>query len=114
MAEGPILIPLVPQGVQRAGAVNGMLRDPRKVYLQDADIKEADMRRRIFSGEIFYDLRSRKTLAVDRHPQVLIKKCLWLARTKNMNIARRAELFYQLARGIVVSINQVNIDSRVF
>ena len=114
MAKSPVLVSLVLQCFERAGRVVRVFRDPCKVRVQHSDVKKTGNRRRVFGGKILDDLRSGKALTMYRHTQLVIRKGLRLARTKNVNVPRRAELLDQFASGIMISVNKVNIDSGIF
>ena len=114
MTQGPVLISLVLQRFERAGRVVRVLGDPRKICMQHPDIEEPGSRRRILSSKILGNFGSGKTLAMQCHTQFFIRKCLGLAGAKNVNVAGRTELFTQLASGIMISVNEVDVYANIF
>src|SRR5438270_3969127 len=67
----------------------------------------------IICGEVFGDFGSGKTLPMDGHPQRVVDKRLRLAALEDVDVGGRTKLFDQLAGGIMIAINQVNVDARV-
>src|SRR5271169_6047464 len=104
MAKSPVLVSLVLQCFYRARRVVRVFRNPCKIRVQDSDVEEPGSWSRVFGGKILDDLRSGKTLAMYRHPQLFIGKCLGFARTKNVNVSGGTQLLDQLASGIMIAV----------
>ena len=50
---------------------------------------------------------------MDRQPQFVIQKGVWFGRTKNVDVLWWSQLLDQFAGGIVISVDQIDIDAGI-
>src|SRR2546427_492690 len=92
MAKSPVLVSLVLQRFERTGCVVRMFGDAGKICVQNPNVEETGNRLRIIGGQILCNFGCGKTLAMYCNAQGLIRKGLWLAGTKDVDVARRPKL----------------------
>lgn len=111
----PVLVTLVLECVKGARRVVGMPRDAGQIRVQHSDIERISNRRRIVCRQIVGDFRRGEALSMDGDGQVqdISAKRLWLVGAKDVHIRRRTKLLDQLAGGIMIAVDKINVDPRL-
>src|SRR5579863_8824008 len=81
--------------------------------MQHPDVEKSGDRRRVVCSKILSNFWCGETLSMDRQPQFVVRKALRLGGPKNVDVLGRTQLFDQFAGGVVVSVDQINIDAGI-